>query len=80
MPGLSDLNNHLFAQLDRLSGAEGDALEIEIERSKATSMTAKMIIEASSVQLDALKLATEYNNQKTSNSVDKLIGSDNARR
>jgi hypothetical protein len=43
---LSDLNNHLFAQMERLSDEElkGDALKEELIRSKAVSSIAKDII------------------------------------
>lgn len=38
------LNEALFAQMDRLANAEGDALENEIERSRAVSQLAGNII------------------------------------
>jgi len=39
-----DLNNALFAQLDRLAGAEGDEMEKEIARSHAVSQLATNVI------------------------------------
>ena len=42
---LVDLNNHLFAQLEKLNDEEltGDALKEEIERSKAVSVISSQI-------------------------------------
>lgn len=54
---LSDLNDHLFAQLERLSDEEttGDELKEEIERSKSVSMIARTIIDNGKLVLDAAK-------------------------
>lgn len=51
---LNDLNNHLFAQLERLSdeGITPQELEKETERSKAINGVAKNIIIAAKVQLE----------------------------
>jgi len=52
---LSDLNNHLFAQLERLCDDEltGDKLQMEMERSKAISGLAKDIINNGNLVLKA---------------------------
>lgn len=52
---LSDLNNHLFEQLERLNDADEDSLSEEIERSKAVSSIAKNIIDNGKLVLDAEK-------------------------
>ncbi len=54
---LGDLNNHLFAQLDRLSDnqLDGEKLEEELKRSKAISDVAKNIIKNGSLALNAMK-------------------------
>lgn len=59
---LSDLNNHLFAQLERLSDEDlkGDDLQSEIKRANAISGIASDIIENAKVCLDAHKAAAEY--------------------
>lgn len=59
---LTDLNNHLFEQLERLNDDDltGDELKSEIERSKAVSNIAGKIIENASIGLEAEKLKVEY--------------------
>lgn len=61
---LSDLNNHLFAQLERLGDEDikGEELIEEISRAKAISSVATQIIANGSLVLEAQKLAeTTYN-------------------
>lgn len=52
---LSDLNDHLFAQLERLNDEDktGDALKQEIERSKAITGVAKTVVDNARLVLDA---------------------------
>lgn len=59
---LGDLNNHLFAQLERLSDEEikGEALAEEIERAKAVTSIANQIISNGTLVLQAQKFHTEY--------------------
>ncbi len=54
---MSDLHNHLFAQLERLSDEElkGDGLKEEIERSRAVTAVAREIIANGSLVLKAKK-------------------------
>ena len=58
---LSDLNNHLFAQLERLSDEElkGKVLVEEIERSKAVTTISREIIAGGKLALDAAKACNE---------------------
>lgn len=56
---LSDLNDHLFAQLERLGEEEikAEELKTEIERSKAIAGISKNIIENAKVVLQATQVA-----------------------
>lgn len=58
---MGDLNNHLFAQLERLNDEDlkGEALQEEIERSRAISNIATRIIENGSLILQAHKFSDE---------------------
>lgn len=60
---LSDLNDHLFAQLERL-GEENispEELEKEVQRAKAIKDVAQQIINSSKVTLQAMKLVSDGN-------------------
>ena len=52
---LSDLNNHLFAQLERLGDEElsGDELSSEIARAKAVTVVAEQVIASRALALKA---------------------------
>lgn len=54
---LGDLNNHLFAQLERLNDEDNtpEQLQLEIQRSKAVSEIATQIINNGSLVLKAAK-------------------------
>ena len=66
MSNLSDLNKHLFAQLDRLSNNElkGDALKEEVARAGAVNEICETILENANLQLQATKLVAEYRGMK----------------
>lgn len=52
---LTDLNNHLFAQMERLSNEElkGDDLKEELQRSKAVTSVSREIVANARLALDA---------------------------
>jgi len=62
---LKDLNEHLFAQLERLGEAElskpqnREQLQLEIDRSKAVSGIARDIVSSGSLALKVLKAHNE---------------------
>lgn len=59
---MTDLNNHLFAQLERLGDEElkGEELEKEIGRAKAVVDVAKAINDSGMLALRAQELIAEY--------------------
>lgn len=71
---LSDLNNHLFAQLERLNDdkLKGDDLNQEISRAKAMAGIATQIVNGAKTTVDAMKLAGRGEVDKTQ--VGKLLG------
>lgn len=58
---LTDLNNHLFAQLERLGdeSLSAEDLEIEIERSKAIAGISNQIVSNARLALDAEKFRAD---------------------
>lgn len=59
---LSDLNNHLFAQLERLGDEEiqGEELDKEIERSRAITQVSQQIVKNADLVLKGEKFIKEY--------------------
>jgi len=64
---LSDLNNHLFAQIERLSDEDtkGEDLNTEINRSKAVANVAGHIINNAKLALDAQRALTDGKVEET---------------
>lgn len=61
---LSDLNNHLFVELERLGDESLDAeqLKVEISRTNAMKDVASSIVSNSRLMLDAIKHRDAYGN------------------
>lgn len=59
---LGDLNNHLFAQLERLSDEDikGEELQEEVTRTKAIIGISNQIIQNGSLVLKAKQMQNEY--------------------
>lgn len=59
---LSDLNNHLFAQLERLSdeGMSAEKIDEEAKRSEAIVSVAEQIIRNAALQIQAAKIASDH--------------------
>lgn len=58
---LSDVNDYLFAQLERFDDENltGDALKLEIEKSRQIVAVSSQIIKNAKVLLDAVKVAND---------------------
>lgn len=71
---LIDLNNHLFAQLERLSDEDvkGDSLSEEINRSKAVVSVAQQIISNGNLVLESKKLVDNRMDMNTK--LPKILG------
>ena len=72
---LSDLNNHLFEQLERLNDDElmEESLEQEIARSKALTTVAQQIINNGNLMLNAQKYADEFGYNSRSGNMPDLL-------
>ncbi len=59
---LSHLNNHLFAQMERLSDEDlkGEELQEEMKRAKAISNIARNIVDNAKTTLEAAKFTYKY--------------------
>lgn len=59
---MSDLNNHLFAQLERLSEEEltGEALDREVKRADAIVAVSEQIVAGVDLRLKAAKIIAEH--------------------
>lgn len=59
---LSDLNDHLFAQIERLSdeALTGDALEVEIKRAAAVTGVSEQIIQNAALQVKAVSIVAQH--------------------
>lgn len=72
---LGDLNNHLFAQLERLSDEDlkGEQLKEEMERAKAVTGLASQIIANGTLVLKAKQFTTEYPDAVSGSQGDKKM-------
>lgn len=75
---LTDLNNHLFEQLERLGDVQEENLTQEIDRSKAVAVIAKNIIDNGKLALEAEKFIDDKMdaNRKLPRMLDGGIGED----
>jgi predicted homoserine dehydrogenase-like protein len=71
---LTDLNDHLFEQLERLNNDDlkGPELEEEIKRAKAMSQVATQIVNGAKTIVDAMRIANSEGMDK--NKFSKLLG------
>lgn len=72
---LTDLNNHLFAQLERLSDEDlkGKKLSEEIERAKAVTFISREIVSAGTLVFHAYKAKADGLFSKQAGDVPKLL-------
>jgi hypothetical protein len=72
---ITDLNDHLFAELERLGdeSLNGEDLEGDINRAKALSQVADRIIDNARLVLEATELKFEYG--VGDNSMPEILGS-----
>lgn len=70
---LGDLNNHLFAEMERLGDEDlkGEELKEELERARAISNVSTKIIENANLVLEAEKFKDE---RLTENELPELLG------
>ena len=76
---LSDLNNHLFAMLEKLDDDEltGEELETEIKRSEAMAEISEQIIKNGELQFKVMKHMDVYGYERKKKCPDMLEVRDN---
>jgi hypothetical protein len=64
---LAELNDHLFAQLDRLDKEDmtPEQLEAEIKRGKVVAKIAEQVVSAAGVQVAAAKIIAQHGEKMT---------------
>lgn len=75
---LTDLNNHLFAQLERLNDENlaPEDMEKEIQRAKAITGVASQIIANGTLVLKAHEAAQEYFGDRKTSTIPKMLTGD----
>lgn len=70
---LGDLNNHLFAQLERLSDEDlqGEKLQEEMHRAKTITAVSAQIINNASLVLQVKKM--QYNSMSAETDIPKML-------
>ena len=76
--GLTDLNNHLFAEIERLSDEElkGEELKDELDRADKMAKVASQIIQNSNTIIKTVKMADDLLDYNNSKKVLALVGGD----
>lgn len=72
---LTDLNNHLFAQLERLNDEDltPEEMSAEISRAKAITGLASQIIANGTLVLKAVEIEQEYFGDRKTSTIPKLL-------
>lgn len=72
---LTDLNNHLFAQLERLSDEDlkEDEIKKEVARSKAITDVARVIVDNGRLALATMKHLDEYGDNQQKGNVPEML-------
>lgn len=73
---LTDLNDHLFAQMERLGDEDlkGDDLKEEIERADSMARIATQIVQNNNVILKTIKIADDMIDARNTERVLQLVG------
>lgn len=72
---LTDLNNHLFAQLERLNDEDlsSEQMAAEIQRAKAITGLASQIIANGTLVLKAIEVEQEYFGDRKASTIPKML-------